>query len=98
MIEREETTTCFWREDIDSLAFHPDGHKGLCVIHRRAFRTLLGFSPESKDCFVYFENRRDIFQHAATEKISRARVLADGSFHLNSRDIRQTLALTHSDR
>lgn len=83
-----EATTCFWREDIDSLAFYPDEHKGLCVIHRRAFRTLLGFFPEPRDCCAYFETRQEIFQRAAAAKIARAELLPDGNFHLNSRDIR----------
>jgi hypothetical protein len=88
MTESVHSVSPFWRDDIDSLAFQPDGHKGLCVIHRRAFRTLLGFMPEPKDCCAYFEKQREIFQHAAIEKIVRAGVLTDDNFHLNSRNIR----------
>src|SRR6476469_144498 len=31
-----------WRREIDSLSFMPAGHQGECVVHRRAFRVLLG--------------------------------------------------------
>jgi len=30
-----------WRDDIDALAFQPADHRGICMVHRRAFRTLL---------------------------------------------------------
>lgn len=88
MTARAETTTCFWREDIDSLAFHPEGHNGLCVVHRRAFRTLLGLMPEPQECSAYFEAQRDIFERAAAAKIARAILRPEQNFHLNSRDIR----------
>lgn len=88
MTTRTETGSFFWREDIDSLAFHPEGHQGLCVIHRRAFRTLLGFLPEPHDCCKHFESQQPIFQRAAIEKIARAGLLSDENFHLNSRDIK----------
>jgi hypothetical protein len=88
MREPAQSALAFWRDDIDSLAFYPIGHKGQCVIHRRAFRTLLGFLPEPRDCLAYFEAQRDIFQRAAEEKVTRASVQSDESFHLNSRDIR----------
>jgi len=31
-----------WRDDIDALQFEPAGHGGLCLVHRLAFRRLLG--------------------------------------------------------
>lgn len=96
MSARAETATHFWRDDIDSLAFQPDEHNGLCVIHRRAFRALLGFLPEPNDCCAYFENQQDIFQRAAAAKIARAVVLSENSFHLNSRDIRLALRLAQT--
>ena len=34
-----------WRDDIDALEFQPTAHRGLCVVHRRAFRTLLRTTP-----------------------------------------------------
>jgi hypothetical protein len=96
MSESVQSISAFWRDNIDSLAFQPDGYNGLCVIHRRAFRALLGFLPEPADCCAYFETQREIFQRAAAEKIAHAVALSNGKldahFHLNSRDIRKALA------
>src|SRR5262249_43117554 len=39
-----------WRSDIDALAFRLDQHSASCMVHRRAFRTLLGFDPAPADC------------------------------------------------
>lgn len=95
MITRAEMVNFFWREDIDSLAFHVEGHRGLCVIHRRAFRVLLGFLPERQDCCAYFEAQRYAFERAAIDKIAGAGVLPDGNFHLNSRDITKAKSLLY---
>jgi hypothetical protein len=43
-----------WRPDIEALVFEPDDHQGLCMVHRRAFRTLLRFTPAPRDCETYF--------------------------------------------
>jgi hypothetical protein len=46
-----------WRSDIDSLSFQPQGHGGYCIVHRRAFQTLLGFNPSPADCESCFADR-----------------------------------------
>jgi hypothetical protein len=76
-----------WRSDIDSLSFQPRGHAGQCVVHRRAFATILGFEPTPDDCTACFQQRVSAFEAAASAKISRAALAADANFHLTSRDI-----------
>ena len=76
-----------WRSDIDSLSFQPRGHAGHCVVHRRAFATILGFDPTPVDCTACFQQRVSAFEAAAAAKISRAALAADANFHLTSRDI-----------
>ncbi|WP_295852928.1 hypothetical protein [Tardiphaga sp.] len=80
-----------WREDIDSLAFQPDGHDGLCMMHRRAFRVLLRSLPTPRQCEEFFLIHRDAFQAAADAKLRRAAVGPGNSFHVTSRDIRRQL-------
>lgn len=80
----------WWRDDIDSLAFRPTGHGGICVVHRLAFRTLLGTAAATPACLAYFDACSDLFQRAAADKIARRGLAADGVFHLNSRDIRRS--------
>jgi hypothetical protein len=76
-----------WRHDIDALVFGPDGHQGLCTVHRRAFRTLLRFSPEPKDCEAFFRANEDAFRAAASAKIRREGAAPGVNFHLTSRDV-----------
>jgi hypothetical protein len=76
-----------WRADIDSLSFQPVGHAGQCVVHRRAFATILGFEPSPEDCATCFQQRLTAFEAAAAAKISRAALATDAHFHLTSRDI-----------
>ena len=85
MNNRNGATT--WRHDIDALAFEPDGHDGLCMVHRRAFRTLLRLSPEPGDCEVFFRTHERAFRTAASAKIHRADVARGVNFHLTSRDV-----------
>ena len=80
-----------WRVDIDALSFQPAGHRGNCVVHRRAFRSLLGFEPAPNDCRFYFIAQQAAFLAAAATKIARAGITSDSHFHLNSRDIRHAL-------
>jgi hypothetical protein len=82
---RKNPTT--WRHDIDALAFGPDGHHGLCMVHRRAFRTLLRFYPEPRDCEEFFRANEDAFRAAASAKILRRDVARGVNFHLTSRDV-----------
>jgi len=81
-----------WQADLDSLSFQPDGHQGLCVIHRRAFGTLIGHIPQPAECVRYFDSYREVFQRAAAAKIQHARLTARENFHLNSRDIGRAFA------
>ena len=76
-----------WRSDLDSLSFQPRGHAGQCLVHRRAFRTILGFNPTPADCDTCFLQQRPAFEAAAAAKIARAVLAADANFHLTSRDI-----------
>ena len=81
-----------WRPDINSLSFQPRGHTGQCVVHRRAFATILGFDPTPDDCTACFQQRLSTFEAAAVAKISRAALAADANFHLTSRDILRVVA------
>lgn len=76
-----------WRDDIDSLAFQPAGHSGFCVIHRRAFETLLGQKASPSLCADYFKAHRPTFEQAAAGKIARAALRGPDNFHLTSRDV-----------
>lgn len=80
-----------WRDDIDSLAFRPPDHRGLCVMHRRAFRVFLGRAATPQQCVDYFHMQRAAFERAAHAKIARAALAADAYFHINSRDVRATI-------
>jgi cobalt transporter subunit CbtB len=57
-----------WRDDIDALSFRPTGHRGLCMVHRHAFRTLLRTAPSPQDCIDFYRAHRDVLQAAATLK------------------------------
>jgi hypothetical protein len=85
----EEKLPCIpeWRSDIDSLAFHPPGHSGLCVIHRQAFRTLIGHPATDQECLAYFRNQFTAFEVAALEKIACRNLSTQANFHLTSRDV-----------
>jgi hypothetical protein len=76
-----------WRDDIDALAFEPDDHRGFCMVHRRAFRTLLRFWPEPSDCQAFFRVHERAFHAAARAKIVREHVAQGINFHLTSRDV-----------
>jgi hypothetical protein len=81
-----------WRIDIDSFTFRPVDHEGLCVVHRRAFETLVGAPLSAEACQEYFASNLDAFQTAAAAKISRGRLTKGAAFHLTSRDINRCLA------
>ena len=73
-----------WRNDIDALEFRPAGSLRLCMVHRLAFRTLIGRLPEKEDCLAWFAAHRQAFETAASVKMARG---GAGNFHLTSRDI-----------
>jgi hypothetical protein len=75
-----------WRAEVDSLAFQPPDHAGLCFIHRRAFVTLCG-AETIEDCRRYYLSHRAAIFHAAAAKAQRSSLDRQANFHLNSRDI-----------
>jgi len=80
-----------WRNDIDALAFQPAEHTGLCMVHRRAFRTLLRATPSPQQCVEFFNAHQETFQAAARAKLLRTDVAAAANFHLTSRDVSRQL-------
>jgi hypothetical protein len=83
-----------WRDQIDSLAFRLEGHAGVCVVHRRAFETLLGHRASPAECAAYFTTWRSTFARAAAAKIARAALGNADNFHLTSRDIARVLGIS----
>ena len=83
--------TPIWRDDIDALAFQPSEHAGLCMVHRRAFRTLLRAAPSPRQCVDFYLGHEDAFQAAARAKLLRAAVAETANFHLTSRDVTRQL-------
>jgi hypothetical protein len=83
--------TPIWRNDIDALAFQPGEHTGLCMVHRRAFRTLLRATPSPQECVEFFITHHEAFQAAARAKLQRANVSETANFHLTSRDVARQL-------
>jgi hypothetical protein len=80
-----------WRDDIDALAFQPAEHRGICMVHRRAFRTLLRATPSPQQCVDFFIAHQKAFQAAARAKVLRASVADTTNFHLTSRDVARQL-------
>jgi hypothetical protein len=79
--------TPIWRDDIDALAFQPREHAGLCMVHRRAFRTLLRATPSPRESIEFFDAHREAFQAAARAKLLRSKLTTTSNFHLTSRDV-----------
>ena len=80
-----------WRDDIDALTFQPDEHVGLCMVHRRAFRTLLRAMPSPRQCVEFFNVHQEAFQAAARAKLLRTKPAPTANFHLTSRDVTRQL-------
>ena len=80
-----------WRDDIDALAFQPGEHAGLCMVHRRAFRTLLQALPSPRQCVEFFNTHQEAFQAAARPKLLRTKPTPTANFHLTSRDVARQL-------
>ena len=80
-----------WRNDIDALAFQPGEYSGLCMVHRRAFRTLLRATPSPRQCVEFFNAHQEAFQAAARAKLLRAHLATTANFHLTSRDVTRQL-------
>jgi hypothetical protein len=88
MIDDRQTK---WRHDIDALAFQPQGHRGICVVHRLVFRTLMRLVPTPEACITYFIAHEGAFRASAQAKISRRRLQPGANFHLTSRDLARAL-------
>jgi|SRR5580704_2220937 hypothetical protein len=82
-----------WRHDIDALAFAPEGHHGVCVVHRLALRTLLPGVPTPEGCIAYFAAHEGAFRAAARAKILHRAIAPGVNFHLTSRDLARALRL-----
>ena len=82
-----------WRDDIDALAFQPDGHGATCVVHRLAFRTLMRLVPTPDACLAYFIAHEGAFRASAQAKIARRGLAPGTSFHLTSRDLARALTV-----
>jgi hypothetical protein len=82
----------FWNVDLDALAFRPDGHEGLCLVHRLAFRAMLRDAPTPENCLRLATAWREAFEEAARAKIAARSLPGAARFHLNSRDIRRALS------
>jgi hypothetical protein len=85
------TVAVVWRQDLDAITFIPEGHRGLCAVHRLAFRRLLQKEPAPENCTSYFTLHQDAFQAAASEKIRQKALANDANFHLTSRDVAKQL-------
>jgi nicotinic acid mononucleotide adenylyltransferase len=83
--------TPIWRNDIDALAFQPVEHTGHCMVHRRAFRTLLRATPSPPECVEFFNAHQESFQAAARAKLLRTNLATTANFHLTSRDVTRQL-------
>jgi hypothetical protein len=81
-----------WRSDIDALTFRPEGRQEQCMIHRFAFRTLLGFEPTPRQCETFFDANRAAFEAAANAKALESDI-AGRNFHVTSRDVARQLGL-----
>jgi len=80
-----------WRTDIESLVFPIRDQAATCVVHRGAFRTLLGAEPTPQACLTYFEEFEDAFRAAASLKIMRKCIPVGTNLHLTSRDVTREL-------
>ena len=83
----QQKNNVIWRDDIDALVFEPNDHRGFCMVHRLAFRTLLRFCPEPSDCEAFFHAHEGAFRAAAEAKMIRENVANGFNFHLTSRDV-----------
>lgn len=81
-----------WRTDVDALSFRPEGHSGVCMVHRHAFRTLLKRMPTPEECATFFHAEEVAFHFAARAKIARLGLGGDANLHLTSRDLARAIA------
>jgi len=87
-----------FRADIDALVFPIAAHTASCMVHRRAFRTLLRFEPAPADCLRHFGEHEGAFRLAAAAKIAQKNLAPGTNLHLTSRDIARKLLDWNSTR
>lgn len=80
-----------WRPDLDALQF-PAGNGSTCVVHRLAFKVLLGKVPEASECLDYVRANPAPFAAAARRRLNEESGIGRRSFHLNSRHIRRSIS------
>jgi hypothetical protein len=88
-----------WRSDLDVLQFPVPDHGAVCLVHRLAFRALVGGSaaretpgdPGRDACLTFFCRETLAFHAAARAKILRQSIPPGRNLHLNSRDIRRAI-------
>jgi hypothetical protein len=79
--------TAIWRDDLDALQFAAGDGGALCMIHRLAFRRLIGTIPDREACLAWFAAHADVFAAAALDKMTRLDLLRDRNLHIDSRDV-----------
>jgi hypothetical protein len=90
-------TVVIWRPDIEALAFQPGGGPASCMVHRRAFRTLLRSDPTPAECEAFFHANRAAFEAAARVKTAGTANASTMNFHLTSRDVARCLGSPRTD-
>lgn len=80
-----------WRDDLDALQFQAGEDGTSCMVHRLAFRRLVGFAPEAAHCLAFFNDNAVAFRAAAADKARRENLSPGRNFHLTSRDLRRHL-------
>lgn len=81
-----------WEVAIDALSFRPRGHDGHCVVHRRAFRVLVGGAADPGLCLAFARDHASALEAAAAGRIAARGLPAGARFHLTSREIRRALS------
>lgn len=77
-----------WAAEADAVRFSaPNG--GSCLIHRLAFRALLGRDPRVAECVDFVNLNIEAISAAAATRLSSAKIGRGINFHLNSRQIRR---------
>jgi len=64
------------------LVFPIELHSASCMVHRRAFRTLLRSEPTPQDCLHYFIRAESAFRSAANAKIAQKNLPIGMNLHL----------------
>ena len=91
-------TKAEWRDDLDALQFAAGDGGASCMIHRLAFRRLIGREPDKQLCLDWYNDKVAVFQAAAIDKMTRLNLPKDRNLHIDSRDVsRQMMASNATD-